>query len=132
MDLYVSRLMFPHVYRADHYFDTPWFGVVFDIENLSAEDRLRWLKSGHYRSEKLVKARSRFAPRVTEINSRYADLKAIFDEMEVRNMPRDLLLTDAPAMLGIEWYGVTRSDSRVTEALALNSISISIQDLRIP
>jgi hypothetical protein len=125
------RLLYPHVYSMDNYAlrfgGRARFCVTFDWSVLPEEIR----RSLHpkVRDRELHRAISGFAPMVSEVNGRYADLAAVFAEAEVRNVARDRLLC-GPAEVELETFECQLPHTRWPFlGLGLKSLTIDVLDV---
>lgn len=138
----VPELLWPSIYKVDYgpgRAGPPRYRVVFDAEAVPHDlrDELGEPEGiqGYDRSRDRIGASSAFPPWVMEMEGRYADLKALFDEADVRNVPRDKLLHLLPATLTVQTFDFSKRQdgetTRVGRGLSLKGITISVENIQL-
>lgn len=129
-DLAVESLLYPAVYTpSGPSTEHKRYGVSFDAALVPVEIRKRLHRATA--AKPTLSARSNIAPMVTERLGRYDLMAMLFQEADVRNIPRDRLLRGVPALLKIEVVHV--SDPRFDgefDALAIQGVTVDADSLR--
>lgn len=135
-EISVSAISFVNIYVPNLKLQRsgPVFSVNFPKADLPFDDISKWESGLRRRKENhLAFARHNRRVEVREVAGRYADLAALYSEADMRNIPRDVVLCNAPAVLTVNWFewGNPRGSLRTGNGLALHRITINVSDLAL-
>lgn len=124
----VPELKWPAIYVArGQSEDTGKFGVAFDAGLVPLDWRLRMHKNT---SGPSATAKSNRTPVVTERLGRYELMAMLFQEADVRNIPRDRLLQGIPGEVVLELMRVEHSYLGEFDTLVLLGVTVDVDDMK--
>lgn len=127
-EIEAPALRYPSIYEKRGFANQEKFSVTFSADLVPADVRLQLHNSTY--DKPMLTAKSNLAPLVTERRGRYELMAMLFQEANVRNIPRDRLLRDVPATVKMKTVDVDHSQLGKFKTLVLLGVTVDVDDMR--